>query len=97
MKGKRDALRLDAMTGEDLARYFDYCSELLSLPSKPAALHAQCFDDPVIVAAVNDVESLVGDLSSKIWQKTAILQSLPGAGAQTGAPVSTTASRAPAR
>jgi hypothetical protein len=56
-----------------LARYLDYCSELLSLVAKLAALHAQSDDDPVILAAVNDVESLAGNLSNKIWQKMTIL------------------------
>jgi hypothetical protein len=56
-----------------LARYLDYCSELLALTSKLAALHAQHLDDPVVLDAVNDIESLTSDLSRKIWQKITIL------------------------
>lgn len=52
-----------------LGRYLDYCSELLSLVSKVAALYAQSFDDPVVLAAVDEVESLTTGLAGKIWQK----------------------------
>ena len=58
-----------------LARYLDYCSELLALTSKLAALHAQHLQDPVVLNAVNDIESLTADLSRKIWQKLTILMS----------------------
>jgi hypothetical protein len=56
-----------------LARYLDYCAELLALTSKLAALHAQHLQDPVVLDAVNDIESLTADLSRKIWQKITIL------------------------
>ena len=65
-----------AMTRFELARYFDYCSELLSLTSKLAALHAQYLNDPVVLGAVNDVESLAGQLSGKIWQKIMLLDTI---------------------
>jgi hypothetical protein len=61
------------MTLYQLTRYLDYCSELLAHTSKLAALHAQGFDDPAVLAAVNDVESLTQGLSAKIWQKIMIL------------------------
>lgn len=57
----------------ELARYLDYCSELLSLASKLAALHAQYLHDSVVLNAVNDIETLVASLSNKIWQKIMIL------------------------
>jgi hypothetical protein len=60
----------------ELSRYLDYCTELLSLTSKLAALHAQHLHDPVVLDAVNDVESLAGDLSVTIWQKTMILDAI---------------------
>lgn len=62
-----------ALTPAQLARYLDYCSELLALTSKLAALHAQHLQDPVVLGAVNDIESLTADLSRKIWQKLTIL------------------------
>lgn len=57
----------------ELARYLEYCSELLALVSKLAALHAQDLQDAVVLEAVNDVESLTADLSRKVWQKITIL------------------------
>ena len=56
-----------------LRRYLDYCSELLSLTGKLAAVYVQNFDDEVALAAVNEVESLTTGLSRKIWQKIMIL------------------------
>ena len=62
-----------SMTRFELARYLDYCSELLSLTSKLAALYVQGFDDARVMAAVNDVQGLTTGLASKIWQKIVIL------------------------
>ena len=61
------------LTRPELTRYLEYCSELLALVSKLAALHAQDLQDPVVLEAVNDVESLTADLSRKVWQKITIL------------------------
>jgi hypothetical protein len=61
------------MTRFELARYLDYCSELLSLTSKVAALFVQHVRDPVVLGAVNDIETLAASLSNKIWQKIMIL------------------------
>jgi hypothetical protein len=61
------------MTPYQLTRYLEYCSEMLSLTSKLAALHVQHLDDPIVLNAVNDVESLTQGLSNKIWQKIMIL------------------------
>jgi len=61
------------MTRFELSRYLDYCAELLALTSKVAALYVQDFQDPVVLDAVNEVESLATGLSSKIWQKIMIL------------------------
>lgn len=60
----------------ELSRYLDYCSEMLALIGKIASLYLQEFPDPVISAAVNEIEKLTTDLSRKIWQKISILQSL---------------------
>jgi hypothetical protein len=67
----------DLSRGE-LARYLDYCSELLALTSKLAALHAQHLQDPVVLNAVNDIESLTADLSRKVWHKITILDIAAG-------------------
>jgi hypothetical protein len=61
------------LTPGELTRYLDYCSEMLSLLGKLAALYVQRFDDPVALAAVNDVEQLTNGLSRKIWQKISIV------------------------
>lgn len=52
-----------------LRRYLDYCSEMLSLVGKVAALHLQKLDDATVVASVNEIEALTTGLSEKIWQK----------------------------
>lgn len=59
-----------------LGRYLDYCSEMMSLISKVAALYAQASVDPDIGAAVLEVEGLTTGLSRKIWQKMMILQEM---------------------
>jgi hypothetical protein len=57
------------LDGYELKRYFDYCSEMLSVLSKMAAILVENFDDPVTLAAVNEVENLTSGLARKIWQK----------------------------
>jgi len=57
------------MTAFQLTRYLDYCSELLSIVGKLTALYAQSLPDSVVVAAVNNIETLTTGLSRKIWQK----------------------------
>ena len=57
-----------------LRRYLDYCSELLSLTSKIAALYLNNFEDQAAVGAVNEIEDLTTGLQRKIWQKIMILQ-----------------------
>ena len=65
-----------SMTRFELSRYLDYCSELLSITSKLAALYAQHVQDPVVLDAVNGIQNLTQGLSAKIWQKIMILDSL---------------------
>lgn len=62
------------MTVWQLLRYLGYCSELLSLASKVAALYAEKLRDPEIVEAVGDIERLTANLSQKIWQKIELIQ-----------------------
>ena len=61
------------LTPYQLARYLDYCSEMLSLIGKLAALYVQRFDDQVALAAVDGIEDLTNGLSRKIWQKITML------------------------
>src|SRR5262249_52852131 len=67
------------MSTFELTRYLDYCSEMLSLTSKLAALYAQNLPDPVIIDAVKDIEALTTNLSQQIWQKITILDAARGA------------------
>jgi hypothetical protein len=62
------------MTEFELMRYLDYCSEMLALTGKLAALYMQDTRDPVVIQAVNEIEELTGNLSRKIWQKIMILR-----------------------
>jgi hypothetical protein len=72
-----------ALTQAQLGRYLDYCSELLALVSKLAAVLAQHQQDPVVLASVNDIEVLTSSFSRKIWQKITILEvGSPGGGNQ---------------
>jgi hypothetical protein len=61
------------MSKFELTRYLDYCSEMLSLINKLAAIYAQNLPDAIVIDAVNDIEELTTSLSSKIWQKITIL------------------------
>ena len=61
------------MSAHDLGRYLDYCSELLAVIGKLAALYVQNFDDSVVLSSVDEIESLTNGLSRKIWQKVMIL------------------------
>lgn len=63
---------------ERLARYLDYCSEMLSLTGKLAALLAQSCRDGEVAEAASDIESLTTGLSQKIWQKMSALEHARG-------------------
>jgi hypothetical protein len=67
----------DELTDVQLGRYLDFCSELLSLTGKMAALYMQDVRDPVVIQTVDEIENLTGNLSRKIWQKIMILRQPP--------------------
>ncbi len=60
----------------ELMRYLNYCSELLSLNGKIAALYIQRFDDAVALASASELETLLTGLCQKIWQKIVIAEDL---------------------
>lgn len=64
------------MTTFALNRYLDYCSEMLSLVGKIAALYSQSFNDAAALAAVEEVETLTTGLARKIWQKIMVLNTV---------------------
>jgi hypothetical protein len=61
------------MTAVEMSRYLDYCSELLAITGKLAALYAQAVPDEGVASAVNDIELLGSSLSRKIWQKITLI------------------------
>jgi hypothetical protein len=63
----------------ELGRYLDYSSELLSVIGKIAAIYGRRLQDPVVLEAIDGAEELTTGLSTKIWQKIAILNDRSGA------------------
>lgn len=61
---------------QDLSRYLDYCSELLAITGKLAALYAQAVNDEGVAEAVNDIETLGSNLSRKVWQKITMVEAM---------------------
>lgn len=64
------------MGPEELIHYLDYCSELLSMVGKAAALCAEESRDAVVLDTVSTIEDLTVNLSRKIWQKITIVNAL---------------------
>jgi hypothetical protein len=67
-----------ALTPWQLGRYLDYCTEMLSLTGKIAALYSDGFGDPEAVDAVTDLEALTNALQHKIWQKIVLIETRSG-------------------
>lgn len=61
------------MTAIELANYLDYCSEMLSLVAKAAALCAEDSTDTVVLESVRGIETMTAATSNKIWQKISLL------------------------
>ncbi|MFT3862426.1 hypothetical protein [Micropruina sp.] len=70
------------LTAIELANYLDYCSELLSMVGKTAALFGEHTDDRTTLATIAGIEELTTNLSNKIWMKISLL---PAAVRRTGA------------
>ncbi|MEZ5093925.1 hypothetical protein [Nocardioides sp.] len=62
-----------ALDRSQMEHYLDYCSELLSLVGKVAALCAEESRDPLVLETVSDIETLTTSMSRKIWQKISLL------------------------
>ena len=67
----------------EMANYLDYCSELLSLVAKTAAVYAERSTDPAVLATISDVENLTTGMARKIWQKLGLI---PGVGSRPASP-----------
>lgn len=61
------------LDADQLHHYLSYCSEMLSLTAKTAALCAEHSADAVVLENVSNVETLTTELCSKIWQKISLL------------------------
>lgn len=65
------------MSARDYGLYLEYCSELLSLTSKAAALCAEESTDALVLDTVSEIENLTTGMSRKIWQKISLLRQTP--------------------
>ncbi len=61
------------LSRDDMEHYLDYCSEMLSLIGKIAALCAEESQDAVVLNTVSTIENLTTGMSRKIWQKISLL------------------------
>jgi len=59
-------------------RYLEFCSSLLSLTAKTAALCGEDTTDAVVLDTVSEIETLTASMSRKIWQKISLIRMVPG-------------------
>ena len=74
------------LTPYQLTRYLDYCSEMLSLSAKVAALYAQGSGDAVVIATASELGHVTTNMASKIWQKIELVYRLEELDRPTPAP-----------
>jgi hypothetical protein len=67
------ASMVQALSDAQLARYLDYCTEMLALIGKLAALYGAETQGQEVTSAIGDVEDLTSDLGRRIWQKIQII------------------------
>lgn len=58
----------------EVTRYLEFCTEMLSLVDKSAALYAEHTTDGDVLDAVEGIEALTSDMARKVWQKIGIIQ-----------------------
>jgi hypothetical protein len=61
------------LDSDQLYHYLTYCSEMLSLTAKTAALCGEHSTDSVVLDTISYIETLTTELSNKIWQKISLL------------------------
>jgi hypothetical protein len=61
------------LDADQLHHYLTYCSEMLSLTAKTAALSGEHTTDSVVLETISYIETLTTELSNKIWQKISLL------------------------
>jgi len=62
------------MSPYELTRYLDYCSEMLSLAAKLAALYAHGSSDSAVVEKADSLGRITANMSLKIWQKISLVR-----------------------
>ena len=70
--GGTDGADVD-LTPEQVEYYLEYCTELLSIVSKAAALCAEESQDDIVLNTVSTIETLTMGMSRKVWQKITVL------------------------
>lgn len=63
-----------SLTPFELARYLDYCSEILSLLGKVSVIYTEYLEDPEVLSSTDQLEDLVLGLSTKISHKLSSLE-----------------------
>lgn len=63
------------LDADQLHHYLTYCSEMMSLTAKTAALCGEHTTDGVVLETISTIETLTTELSNKIWQKISLLPS----------------------
>jgi len=71
--GDPDPRRLPAV---EMARYLHYCTDLLAIIGKVAALYVEGLPDPQTLEAADRIETLTTSLSRKVWQKISLLDTV---------------------
>jgi hypothetical protein len=61
------------LDADKMYHYLNYCSEMLSLTAKTAALCGEHTSDGVVLETISTIETLTTELSNKIWQKISLL------------------------
>ncbi|MCH9766150.1 MAG: hypothetical protein K0U34_09185 [Alphaproteobacteria bacterium] len=75
-EGDTPASPVRSLTPHQLTRYLDYCSEMLSLSAKVAALYAQGSGDAVVVDTASQLGQVTTNMAGKIWQKIELVHRL---------------------
>jgi hypothetical protein len=64
---------MHGLDADQLHHYLNYCSEMLSLTAKTAALCAEHSTDGLVLETISYIETLTTELCNKIWQKISLL------------------------
>lgn len=60
----------------EMARYLQYCTDLLAILGKVAALYVEGLPDTQTLEAADRIEALTTSLSRKVWQKISLLDTV---------------------